>query len=334
MSTLASESSEAPDATSKPAVFRHDALLYAGELQFVTQTSAFVRDALEREEAILVAVIEPRQSLLRDALGDDAKHVEFFDMWHVGRNPARIIPAWQRWSERNARAGRPFRGIGEPIWAARDPQALLECQIHEQLLNTAFDHGPAWRLLCPYDTEALPESVIARAHDTHPSVVDSGGHQYSKSYPHPELTFSAMFGGVLPEPDPARIIYQTAFGVDDIPAIRATLTSHAWTLGLTDQSATDLVLVVNELATNSVRHGGGRGTLRVWRDQDGVVCEVRDRGLVVDPLIGRRRPDPAADGGAGLWLANQICDLVQIRSTAEAGTTVRVRMQPGRPQDN
>jgi hypothetical protein len=37
-----------------------------------------------------------------------------------------------------------------------------------------------------------------------------------------------------------------------------------------------LVLAVDEVATNSLRHGGGRGTLRIWRDADAVVCEVRD----------------------------------------------------------
>ena len=34
-------------------------------------------------------------------------------------------------------------------------------------------------------------------------------------------------------------------------------------------------------------------------------------------------------GGAGLWLANQLCDLVQISSSAR-GTTVRVYQAAGR----
>jgi anti-sigma regulatory factor (Ser/Thr protein kinase) len=83
------------------------------------------------------------------------------------------------------------------------------------------------------------------------------------------------------------------------------------------------VLAVHEIAANSIRHGGGRGTLRVWRDGGSLVCEIRDRGHIRDPLVGRTRPLPNATGGRGLWIANQICDLVQIRSTA-AGTVVRV----------
>ena len=306
--------------------FRHDALLYAGPEQFVARTAAFVRDALEQEQPVLVAVIEPRRSLLHDELGQDAKHVEFLDMWNLGRNPARIIPAWQQWVEQHQGSPRGFRGIGEPIWAERSPQALLECQIHEQLLNTAFDDGPPWWLLCPYDTEALPEPVITRAHDTHPGILDGQAHQRSTRYPHHELSVDSMFAMPLSDPGPEQVRYRRSFGLDDLIVLRTEVDTGARALGLPPARATDLVLVINELATNSIRHGGGHGTLRLWRERDEVVCEVRDRGLIDDPLIGRRRPRLDRPGGAGLWLANQLCDLVQIRSARATGTVVRVRV--------
>ena len=90
------------------------------------------------------------------------------------------------WVDRKTAAGRGFRGIGEPIWASRRPAEILECQQHEQLLNTAFDDGPGWSLLCPYDTTTLPEAVIARAHDTHPGLLDGDARATSSSYPHPD----------------------------------------------------------------------------------------------------------------------------------------------------
>ncbi|MEY9930496.1 anti-sigma regulatory factor (Ser/Thr protein kinase) [Catenulispora sp. GP43] len=306
--------------------FRHDALLYAGPEQFVARAAAFVRDALEHEQPVLIAVIEPRRSLLHDELGPDAQHVEFLDMWTLGRNPARIIPAWQQWVERHQGSPRGFRGIGEPIWAERSPQALLECQIHEQLLNTAFDDGPPWWLLCPYDTEGLPEPVITRAHDTHPGILDGEAHRRSTRYPHHELSFGSMFAMPLPDPDPAQVRCQHSFGLEDLTVLRTEVDTDARALGLPPARATDLVLAVNELITNSIRHGGGHGTLRLWQEQDELVCEVRDRGLIDDPLIGRRRPRLDRPGGAGLWLTNQLCDLVQIRSTLETGTIVRIRV--------
>ena len=85
------------------------------------------------------------------------------------------------------------------------------------------------------------------------------------------------------------------------------------------------MLAVNEAAANSIVHGGGHGVLRTWSENGSLVCEVRDRGRITDPLVGRRRPPLDATTGRGVWLAHQICDLVQLRSGAD-GTVVRVHM--------
>jgi anti-sigma regulatory factor (Ser/Thr protein kinase) len=57
------------------------------------------------------------------------------------------------------------------------------------------------------------------------------------------------------------------------------------------------------------------------------VCEVRDGGQLSDPLVGRRRPSSDQIGGRGLWIANQLCDLVQVRSSDE-GAVVRLNVRP------
>ena len=67
------------------------------------------------------------------------------------------------------------------------------------------------------------------------------------------------------------------------------MTRHAGTELGPDRTA-DLVLAVTEVATNSVRYGGGHGALRIWRDDNSLICEVRDRGHLEYPLVGRRRP--------------------------------------------
>ena len=85
----------------------------------------------------------------------------------LGRNPARIIPAWRDF---RARHDGPIRGIGEPIWAGRDGAELVECQLHEALLNVAFDGADEFQLLCPYDTSALDDSVVHEACAGHPHV--------------------------------------------------------------------------------------------------------------------------------------------------------------------
>jgi hypothetical protein len=63
----------------------------------------------------------------------------------------------------------------------------------------------------------------------------------------------------------------------------------------------------------------------VWRTADEIVCEIRDGGIIADPLAGRRQPALGALAGHGLWLVHQVCDHVEIASGAD-GTTVRMRM--------
>jgi anti-sigma regulatory factor (Ser/Thr protein kinase) len=84
-----------------------------------------------------------------------------------------------------------------------------------------------------------------------------------------------------------------------------------------------LELAAAERATNSVRHGGGAGSVAMWADDGAAVLEFTDSGTVAEPLAGRLLPATDDAGGRGLYLVNALCDLVQLRSSP-AGTTVRV----------
>jgi len=162
--------------------FRHEALLYEDTDEFVAETSRFVREGLDAGEAVLVAVVEERAKPLREELGVDASRVEFLAMAEVGRNPARIIPAWQDCVARNTGRGTSFRGIGEPIWVGRSELEIRECRMHEHLLNTAFDTGPAWTLLCPYDAAGLPQSVLEGVSGSHPAVLGAAAPAHSDAF--------------------------------------------------------------------------------------------------------------------------------------------------------
>jgi anti-sigma regulatory factor (Ser/Thr protein kinase) len=303
--------------------FSHEALLYAGDDEFVSGTSSFIRDGLAAREPMLVVVSAPKIAALRDELGPDAADVLFADMADVGANPARIIPAWRAFVDDHASSGRPFRGIGEPISAERGPAELVECQRHEALLNLAFADGPGWRLLCPYDTQALQPDVIEEALRTHPVIVDDANATSSHIY-YGLDSVAAPFDWPLPEPPgPSE---RVQFGADDLSALRSFVFGLAIRSGFDPARAEDLVLAVHEIATNSVRHGGGRGVLRAWVDQDTVICEVTDGGRIEHPMAGRVTPQKDREGGRGLWIANQLCDLVQIR-TYDAGSVVRMHLR-------
>ena len=299
--------------------FEHEAMFYRGDADFLAGLLPFVREGLERDEAVVVAEPGPRLDLLRDALGSDAPDVEFLDMADIGANPARIIGVWADVLDRHTGAGRRLRGVGEPAFPGRRTAELVECKLHELLLNHAFDDGPGWRLLCPYDQEHLPRAVTQGALHTHPVRSTSGTRLPSDAYA--TGGHLAAFAEGLPQP--ADAVLRGVYGPGDIAATRRTVAQWARSCGLPEERVEVLALVASELATNSVRHGGGTGTVAMWLDKGAAVLQFTDAGTLLDPLTGRLSPPLDSEGGRGLYLVNQLCDLVQVRSS-DRGTTVRV----------
>jgi anti-sigma regulatory factor (Ser/Thr protein kinase) len=306
--------------------FRHEAMLYAGDDELLAGALRFLGEGLARDEPAMV-ILSPRKSaLLRDALGADAEHVRFADMRGIGTNPARVIPAWTRFLREAAGDGQAVRGISEPLYAGRSAAECVECDRHEALVNLAFASAIDFRLLCPYDVSALDAAVIAKARCTHPLVSDADG----------RVRRSASFHGLAvaaepcraPLPEPPADAQTTAVMPAGLLALRALVARRAQRAGLSPQRQEDLVLAVNELATNSIRHGGGAGTLTIWETADALVCQVTDAGRLADPLAGRVLPEPGQVGRYGLWLVNQLCDLVEQRALPD-GNLVRVSMARG-----
>jgi anti-sigma regulatory factor (Ser/Thr protein kinase) len=232
-----------------------------------------------------------------------------------GRNPARIIPFWRDFVD--AQGGRSVRGIGEPVWPGRSAAEIDECRRHESLLNVAFSPPPAWSLLCPYDGSALPDEVLACVSRSHRTVARAGAAEQSNEY----LAECDWFKGELPRPHEVQTCVFDRTGLSDV---RRRVKRAAEQAEMAVPDILDLVAAASELAANSVTHGGGAGTMRIWREPGCLMVEFEDEGTVEEPLAGRLRPDLAQAGGRGLWLANQLCDLVQIRSSPR-GTTVRLQ---------
>jgi anti-sigma regulatory factor (Ser/Thr protein kinase) len=309
-------------ASTTPATFHHEALFYAGDDEFVERCGSFVEKGLEQGEPVLVMVGSRKLERLRAALGERAERVSFADMEIIGRNPARIIPEWSRFVADNASEGDGgMRGIGEPIWAGRKPDELSECQLHESLINLAFASADSFRLICPYDTDALPGDVLEEARRSHPHVSAEGDPEPCGDYRGIDRS-AAGFGKPLPEPPQGSD--ELIVTVDGLRDARDLVRRKGREAGLAER-ADDLVLAVNEILSNSLSHAEESGALRVWREPGAVVCEVRDGGHISKALVGREEPAAGQVGGHGIWLVNLVCDLVQVRSSAN-GSTVRMKM--------
>ena len=309
--------------TRQDQAFVHEAFLYRSPEEFLQGTLAFVREGIAAGKPVLVVLNADKIARLRAALGAEADAVAFADMAEVGANPARIIAAWSAFVDEHE--GRPVRGIGEPIWAGRSDPELAECHRHESLLNVAFAGRPAFRLLCPYDVSALESDVVAEAQRTHPFVSEAGAVRESDAYRGLDAIVEP-FAEPLDEPPATAVVLR--FDADSLAAIRGLVLEQAKVAGLPRGRRKNFIVAVNEIATNSVRHGGGEGVFKVWEDGGYLLCQVEDRGRIEEPLVGRERPVLDRSGGRGLWLANQLCDLVQVR-TFERGSTVRMHMARG-----
>lgn len=299
--------------------YRHEAFLYSGMPEFLSGTTSFIRRACSARDPVLVVVSSEKVGLLRQRLGDESEHVDFADMAEVGDNPARIIAVWQDFVAAH-RDSAHLWGVGEPVHPDRSPTELAECQLHEALLNVAFDAATRFWLLCPYDLEALADEVIDGAQRSHPFVAQGVERRACSTYR--PIDLSDPFNRPVP-PRPAADVPGLSFESGGLRGVRAFVAEQAGRAGLTAESADAMCLAVSEVAANSIRHGGGRGEIRAWTDERSLVFEVSDRGHITAPLVGRERPVPEAGQGAGLWVANQLCDLVQVYSSAH-GTTVRV----------
>ncbi|MEV8038372.1 anti-sigma factor RsbA family regulatory protein [Streptomyces sp. NPDC086182] len=295
--------------------FVHPALLYRGDREYVEGTTRFVSDGVAAGEPVAVAVPPARLELIRGTLGPLGADVRWIDMTQAGRNPGRIIPSVLR-AFADAHPGVHVRIIGEPVWDGRTAAEYPACVQHEALINTAFG-GRDVTILCPYDARALSHDVIADAHATHPVVISGGRRRVSPSYDPAGVL--ARCNQALRHPPGAATV---GFDAQLLPAARDFAISEARERGMTRARSQDLNLVVAELTTNSVVHGGGSGTLRIWAESEQIVCEVRDEGRLSDPLAGRHPVRPDQIGGRGLFLVHFISDLVRVY-TDDSGTTVR-----------
>jgi anti-sigma regulatory factor (Ser/Thr protein kinase) len=298
-------------------VFRHEALPYAGLDGFVASCAELIELGDGSNTRLMFLLAAAKLEALRDAVGDDSDDIAFVATDQHGRNPARITTMLD--SFQATANGRQCVGVNEVVSADRSPQALAEAWLAESALNSPSLQTWPLSVVCLYDTSTLESAALDGMRRCHRVV---RGEDENAGYD-PEYA-TTLFQQPLADP-PAAAEVRTV-GAGHLAAARAFVRENAADRGLAPDRLDDLVLATNELVTNSLRHGGGECRLTVWEDETSVVCEVRDPGVITDPLAGRLAPAPSAASGRGLWLANHLCDLVQVRSS-QTGTVARLHVE-------
>jgi len=296
---------------------RHAGLLYATPAEFAAGVTEFVQAAARVGDPVLVACVGASRDVLRPWLDGHDELVTWGDMRSMGLNPARLIDSIHLFASQHR--GRAIWCVQEPAWPSRTPEELREVIRHEALVNLALADVPV-SVLCPYDMQ-FGDGLIASVERTHAELTRGGRRGPSSTY----------VAGTVPEecdlplstPPAAAEILQYR---DDLAGVRNFAASRAQRAGLPPRRVGDLIIAVGELAANTLAHTSGPGTVTLWTTRSEIICQVSDSGQITDPLAGRLKRDPvAAGGGRGLWVVQQVCDLVEIRASP-AGTAVRLHM--------
>jgi anti-sigma regulatory factor (Ser/Thr protein kinase) len=110
-------------------------------------------------------------------------------------------------------------------------------------------------------------------------------------------------GAVWPSasPPPASLALTWSLrDVAELPTVRAQLRTHAGGTIPDSDLLDQLILALDEMASNALRHGGGEVRATVRMTDDAYLIEVSDQAAAAPPTpaIGR---DPS-EGGLGLYL--------------------------------
>ncbi|SNS31836.1 Anti-sigma regulatory factor (Ser/Thr protein kinase) [Geodermatophilus saharensis] len=301
----------------------HDALLYDDPGQLVDVVAPFLREGLAAGEAAVLATGARVAGVVRDALDDDPRLLvlDRAEAYRT-RTPA-TITGFRRLADRQVAEGvSRVRVVGETDFGTT-AQERYEWQRYEAVVNVALADRPLWGL-CVFDTRRLPEPVLESARRTHPHLVTPRGRVRNGGYVDPAVFLRDL--PAPPEPLEQGTPRLTARDVTDFIGLRHAVAAELATLPGPRDVVEDLLLAVDEMTSNAVRHGRPPVDLELWTDAGRVVCRITDRGPgPADPFAGYgpAHGEDLSRGGMGLWLARQLCDHVHVARTAEA-TSVRL----------
>jgi serine/threonine-protein kinase RsbW len=123
------------------------------------------------------------------------------------------------------------------------------------------------------------------------------------------------------------VLLEEKFAAGSLYVLRQAIAAHAAAAGMSEARVIDVTLAVHELVANAVRHGAGRGRLRMWCRDGALCCQIEDagRGPRGRAAASDAGPDAAAgwpcEQGHGLWLASMVADELIVTS-GPGGTCV------------
>lgn len=309
-----------------PARLQHAAAFHDSPDDLVSRLVPVAEAALHRGEPVALALHPRTEDALRTALGSAGPSSSLRSLSGSGSDAG----SGQTVALRRARELREITAAEGPVTVLSEhlsdldgPDGTFWTEL-DAAANVALADLPV-HLMCFFPEMPLHLAVLHGARRNHPLLLVDGELRHNPEHlrPHAVLADTPVVAPeLLGAPD-----LRLRFRAWQLQEVRHAVRRLAEATGFACERVDDVVLAVNEVATNAVEHGGRDGELRLWSTSDGLICEVHDSGELPDPLPGLVAPHPSDPRGRGLWIARQLCDLLHVW-TDQGGTHVRIRAAP------
>ena len=173
--------------------------------------------------------------------------------------------------------------------------------------------------MCLYDRRRYSAEALAEVARVHPEVLGADGiAARNAGYVEPAAYLCAHPGPVSPLP-PDIALEMKLTEVSDLAVARRRVADVARILGLAVADIRMAEVAAGEVIANAFRHGIMPGQVRVWGGDGAVTVRVDSSGPgEAVATAGFQPPDLAGDSGAGLWVARQLANVVNVEIRSDA----------------
>lgn len=129
---------------------------------------------------------------------------------------------------------------------------------------------------------------------------------------------------------PTTPLLESPLTQEELPRLRMLIDRYADREGLPEPRRGDFIVAIDAVATDTIAHAGGGGTLSLQRADGHLECRIHDRGsgFTADVVPGPARGNDGHAVGSGLWLAGRITDHLTVSAGAIGAVVTLVMRLP------
>jgi len=305
----------------------HAAVVYDSDDTLLAGAAPFVRDGLDRGEAIFAVVPAPVQRVLRSVLGGDGDQVHWREPGLAHRRTGEAYEDCRVFLAAQHASDRPTRLLTGNDLDDTEPDRL-DAYLRYEAASTAVFRPFGFPWVCLYDRRLHPPRLVDHVGEVHPQLLlPSGRPVDSPEYVDPARYLETHGGPLSAVPDPATLDVQIGTP-GELRVIRHRLRDYASSLDHRPCAAERVAMAAHEVIGNALLHGRPPGRVRAWRSADVLHVRVDDRGAGTGiATAGYGPPATSTSPGMGLWVARQLADVVHTRTDPAEGTAVELQFR-------